>query len=122
MIEYGINVPNRLECFSKSMYVEYLEHGDKVSKGGIIIQEERMDKDFDFIKPRWAQVKYKADDIKECEVGDWVLIKHGFWSSSIEAYINGEKHTLWYVPPKSIKKDGLLAVSKEKPKLLENYI
>lgn len=122
MIDYGITIPNYLKCFSKSLYVEFLEHGDRVSKGGIIIQEDRMDKGLDFIKPRWAQVKYKADDIKECEIGDWVLIKHGFWSSSIETFINGEEHTLWYVPPKSVKKDGLLAISKTKPKTLDNYI
>ena len=122
MIEQGIDVPNYLECLDSSLYVEYLEHGDQVSKSGILIDEERMDKGQDFIKPRWAQVKYKAKNIKDYDIGDWILIRHGFWSSSILAYINGEEHTLWYVPPKSIKKDGILAVSKTKPETLAKYI
>ena len=122
MIDYGIVVPNKLECFKNTLFVEELELGEKKTDWGFIIPEEKMDYQGEFVHPRWAKVLYKADNLKDIEVGDWVLISYGLWSSSILATINGEDKNIWFVSEKSIKKGALLAKSKTKPKSLEQYI
>ena len=121
MIDYGITIPNKLECFKNTLFVEELEHGSKTTSWGFEIPEEKMDYEGNFIHPRWAKVLYKADNIKNVEVGDWVLISYGLWSSSIKATINGEDKDIWYVSEKSLKDGALIAKSKNKPKQLELY-
>lgn len=121
MIDYGITIPNNLECFKNTLFVEELEHGEKKTDWGFIIPEEKMDFEGNFIHPRWAKVLYKADNLKDIDVGDWVLISYGRWSSSILATIHGEEKNIWYISEKSLKEGALIAKSKNKPKQLELY-
>lgn len=120
MIDYGIDIPNELVCLPNSFYVDSLEIGEKKTKFGFIIPEEKMDARGEFVRPRWARVLFKADNVKNIEVGDWVLISHGRWSSSIVMLKDGTQKKIWFISPKSIK-EGLLAVSKTKPVELEGY-
>lgn len=120
MIDYGIDIPNELVCLPNSFYVDSLEIGEKKTKFGFIIPEEKMDARGEFVRPRWARVLFKADNVKNIEVGDWVLLSHGRWSSSIVMLKDGTQKKIWFISPKSIK-EGLLAVSKTKPVELEGY-
>lgn len=121
MIDYGITIPNRLDCFKNTLFVEELEHGSKTTKWGFEIPEEKMDFEGNFIHPRWAKVLYKADNLKDIEEGDWVLISYGRWSSSILATIQGVEKQIWYISEKSLKEGALIGKSKTKPKQLELY-
>ena len=120
MIDYGINIPNHIECLPDTLYVEKIEYGEKTLKNGFIIPTETMDYQGYFVRPRWARVLFKADNIKNVNVGDWVLIKHGHWSSSIKCNINGKEKSIWYISPKSYK-DGFLAISHKMPDCLKQY-
>ena len=77
MIDFGVIIPNYIECIPNTMYVEKIEYGERKTKGGLYIQAEQMDYEGRFAHPRWAKVRYKADNIKNIEVGDWVLLEHG---------------------------------------------
>lgn len=120
MIDFGIDIPNELVCLPNSLYVDSLEIGEKTTKSGFIIPEEKMDARGEFVRPRWARVIFKSDDIDYLNIGDWVLLSHGRWSSSIVIINKDEKKKIWFVSPKSIK-EGLLAVSKNKPIELNGY-
>lgn len=120
MIDYGVNVPNYLECLNTSMFVENIEYGERTRKSGIVIPTETMDYQGHFVRARWAKIKYKSKDINFADVGDWILLKHGHWSTSMLMTINGQETKLWYISPKSIK-EGLIAISKTMPKHLEEY-
>lgn len=120
MIDYGIDVPNELVCLPNSFYVDSLEIGEKKTQSGFIIPEEKMDARGEFVRPRWARVIFKADNIDYLNINDWVLLSHGRWSSSIVMLKDGTQKKIWFVSPKSIK-EGLLAVSKTKPVELEGY-
>lgn len=120
MIDYGVYIPNCLECLPSTMYVEEIEYGTRTTKWGFEIPPEKMDSDGNFIRPRWAKVLWKANNINNVNVGEYVLLKHGHWSSSILIITNDEKKKVWYISPKSYK-DGVMAVSKEKPKILYEY-
>lgn len=122
MIDYGITIPNKLECFKNTLFVEELEHGEKKTDWGFIIPEEKMDYEGNFIHPRWAKVLYKADNIKDFDIGDWILISYGLWSSSILTTTNGVEKNIWFISEKSFKDGAIIAKSKTKPKQLENYI
>ena len=80
-----------------------------------------MDYEGHFAHPRWAQVVYKADNIKDIEVGDYIALDHGHWTTSMKMFSNGNEETLWYVSPKSYKK-GLIAMSKVMPSHLVEYL
>ena len=120
MINYGINIPNHIECLPDTLYVDIIEYGERTLKNGFIVPTETMDYLGNFIRPRWAKVLYKADNIKNVNVGDFCLINHGHWSSSIKCTINNEEKTIWYISPKSYK-EGFLAVTHQVPEILKQY-
>lgn len=121
MINFGIDIPNYIECPPNSMYVKIIEYGDRKSRGGLYLMKEQMDYEGHFAHPRWAQVVYKADNIKDIEIGDYIALDHGHWTTSMKMFINGNEETLWYVSPKSYKK-GLIAMSKVMPSHLVEYL
>lgn len=120
MIDYGINIKNYIECLPDTLYIEKIEYGERTLKNGFIIPTETMDYQGFFVRPRWAKVLYKADNIKNINVGDYILLKHGHWSSSINCKINGEEKTIWYISPKSYK-EGALAITHKMPEILKEY-
>lgn len=120
MIEYGINIDDHIECLPDTLYVEKIEYGEKTLKNGFIIPAETMDYLGNFVRPRWAKILYKADNIKNVNVGDYILLSHGRWSSSIKCTIKGCQKTIWYISPKSYK-EGALAVSHKMPECLKQY-
>lgn len=120
MIDYGINISNYIECLPNSLYVENMEYGERTLKNGFIIPTETMDYQGFFVRPRWSKVLYKADNIKNINVGDYILMNHGNWSSGINCTINGVQKTIWYISPKSFK-EGALAISHKMPECLKQY-
>lgn len=120
MIEYGININDHIECLPDTLYVEKIEYGEKTLKNGFVIPTETMDYLGNFVRPRWAKILYKADNIKNVNVGDYILLSHGRWSSSIKCTIKGVQKTIWYISPKSYK-EGALAVSHKMPDCLKQY-
>lgn len=120
MIDFGIEIPNHIVCTPNTLYIENIEYGERKTKGGLFLMKEQMDYEGRFARPRWGKVKFKADNIKNIEIGDWILLEHGHWSTSMLMEINGEVQKLWYVSPKSFK-EGLMAVSKTMPEQLKEY-
>lgn len=120
MIEYGINIDDHIECLPDTLYVEKIEYGEKTLKNGFIIPAETMDYLGNFVRPRWAKILYKADNIKNVNVGDYILLSHGRWSSSIKCTIKGCQKTIWYISPKSYK-EGALAITHKMPECLKQY-
>lgn len=120
MIDFGIEIPEQIICLPNTMYVDHIEYGERKTKGGLVIMKEQMDYEGRFARPRWARVRYKADNITNVQVGEWVLLEHGHWSTSMLMEIQGEVQKLWYISPKSYK-EGVMAMSKEMPEHLKEY-
>ena len=120
MIDYGINIDNYIECLPDSLYVEKMEYGERKLKNGFIVPTETMDYLGNFVRPRWAKVLYKADNIKNINIGDYILLSHGRWSTGIKCVINGIKKNIWYISPKSYK-EGALAITHKMPECLKQY-
>lgn len=119
MIDYGITVPNYLECLSTSLFVEKMEYGERKTKKGVLIHAENMDYEGYFVRPRWAKVKYKSNNLDFINVGDWVLLYPNHWSTSMKMEINGIEQKLWYINPKCVKE--IIAISKTMPEQLKEY-
>jgi hypothetical protein len=121
MIDLTLDIKAKdLICLPETFFVKNLELGQRKTSSGIYIPEENMKLNQRFIKPRWCQVYKKADDITDFEVGDWLLLKHGHWSTALNIIVGGEKVKIWYITPKNRKK-GILAISKQQPKQLKDY-
>ena len=86
MIDFGVTIPHYIECLPNSLFVKNIEYGERTLKSGFIIPAEKMDYEGHFARPRWAKVFYKSDNINYIDVGDWVLLRHGHWSTSIFAF------------------------------------
>ena len=120
MIDFGVTIPHYIECLPNSLFVKNIEYGERTLKSGFIIPAEKMDYEGHFARPRWAKVFYKSDNINYIDIGDWVLLRHGHWSTSMAMTINEKDETLWYISPKSLK-EGLMAVSKTMPTQLKEF-
>ena len=72
----------QIKPLKDKVLVHNIEQGSTVTKGGIIIGDDNgIERG---IRPRWAQVYARGDDILDINVGDWVLISHGRWSRGVD--------------------------------------
>lgn len=120
MIDYEVIIPKEIECLPSTAYVECMEYGVRKTSFGFEIPAEKMDHLGEFIRPRWAKVYWKADDINTFDIGDWVLISYGRWSTSLKLNIDGESKELWFLPKNTIE-NYIIAKSKEIPEHLKQY-
>jgi hypothetical protein len=58
-----------------------LQTGSRTTAGGIILRDDNGKQEG--IRPRWAKVWKIASDIKDVEVGQWILVEHGRWTMTI---------------------------------------
>ena len=75
---------NSVQAYKGKVIVKDIEKGQKVSKGGLILGND--DGKSEGIRARWAQVYSIGDDIRDIEVGQWILIKHGRWTRGIDIH------------------------------------
>lgn len=59
-----------------------MEHGDKITRGGIIIPDDTAVERG--IRPRWATVYRVGSDVTCVKPGDRILISHGRWTRGIK--------------------------------------
>lgn len=120
MIYYGAECGSGLKPQPHTLYISDLQVGEHKTEGGLIISKDRMCGNLNFKKPRWGKVRFKGDDMPDIEVGDWVLLVHGHWSTSLRLNIDGKEETLWFVNKKCYE-EGMLAFSKEIPPEVKGY-
>tara|TARA_B110001454_G_scaffold191864_1_gene191780 strand:+ start:800 stop:1171 length:372 start_codon:yes stop_codon:yes gene_type:complete len=65
------------------------ERGERKSAGGIIIADD--DGKEHGIRARWAEVYAVGPEQKDVEVGDWILMGHGRWTTGQNLTLNGQK-------------------------------
>ena len=81
------------------------ERGERKSAGGIIIADD--DGKEHGIRPRWAEVYAVGPEQKDVEVGDWILMGHGRWTTGQDLTLNGqEPFRIWRADV-----EGILGVS-----------
>lgn len=114
MIYYGTDCGKGFICPDNTLWVSDLDIEQRKLASGIIIAKDRISGTGNFQHPRWAKIRFKADNITNVDIGDWVLIYAGHWSTSMRVIINGVEETLWYINPKSYT-NGFLAKTKIKP-------
>ncbi len=87
--------------YKDKVFVTDLEHGEKLTRGGLIVMDDNM-KDRG-IRPRWARVWAIGPDVKDLEVGHWILIEHGRWTQKITIEFDEGEVEIWGVEyPKSV--------------------
>jgi len=121
MIDIEVDLKcNKIKPLPNTIFVKNMQLGEVKTSSGLIIPEENMHINQRFIKPRWSQVYAVGDGVK-LNVGDWILLHNGHWSTSMNVKINNKSEKIWFITEKNLKK-GLIAVEKEMPKFLENYL
>ena len=83
------------------IFVTEMDEGLHKTKGGIILTNDVGTEKG--IRPRWGKVAIVAPDIDIVEIGEWVLIEHGRWTSRIPLEVEGEeKLDIWMIDPEAI--------------------
>ncbi len=129
MIDIRVNIEGKIVPAPGMIFICNLEKGKRVTKGGLEIpHDENMgvyDKNTNIhrgIRPRWAMIAGVAEDLKDLFTqGEFVFIRHGFWSTIMKLNINGEDFDLQVIIPKNVK-EGILTVSNDLPKELEQCV
>jgi len=78
-----------------NVFVTDLDHGPSRTFGGIIIPDDNMTERG--VRDRWGRVWAIGPDVVDISVGEWVLVKHGRWTTGIEMEINGKRETVWRI-------------------------
>lgn len=83
------------------IFVSNLEHGMRLTRGGLILPDDNMtDRG---VHARWGKVFAVGDDVDYLSLGEWVLVKHGRWTTGIDLEINGTVTRIWGIEPESIE-------------------
>lgn len=78
-----------------NVFVSDLDHGPSLTRGGLIIPDDNMTERG--VRDRWCKVWAIGPDVTEVKVGDWVLVKHGRWTTGIDMEIKGIHHRVWRI-------------------------
>ena len=96
--------------YKDKVFVKNLDHGPQVTAAGVIIPDDNMTNRG--IRARWGQVWAIGPDVKDLDVGQWILIEHGRWTERMTIETEQETVEVWQVEyPKSV-----LMSSDQKPK------
>ena len=96
---------DNVQAIKDRILVTDIEHGDRVSSGGIIILDDNATEAG--IRPRWARVWKIGPEQKDVKVGQYIYIEHGRWSRGVKL-ASGETIRM-------VDNECILAVSDEKP-------
>ena len=61
-----------------TILVHGMEFKERLSRGGLILLDDDMKSQG--IRPRWAQVYAVGPDVRDIQVGQYIMIAHGRWS------------------------------------------
>lgn len=87
-----------------------LQTGSRTTAGGIILRDDNGKQEG--IRPRWAKVWKIANDIKDIEVGQWILVEHGRWTMTITVKDEQDNDFKF----QKIDSKGIMCVSDQEPK------
>ena len=98
---YQIHLDQDIRPLKNDILVYGMESGERVSAGGIIIQDDNG-KDTG-IRPRRCWVYAVGSDVNNVSVGQEILVSHGRWSRGIKvSKSNGESLVIRKIDPKDI--------------------
>jgi hypothetical protein len=94
-------VANSLLPIKKNVFVSDLDHGERKTRGGIILTDDNM-KDWG-VRPRWGKVFAVGPEVDDIGPGDWIFIEHGRWTNGIDLELPTGTVRVWRVEyPKSV--------------------
>jgi hypothetical protein len=77
------------------VFVTDLDHGPRRSRGGIHILDDNMtDRG---IRDRWARVWAVGPLVTDLVPDEWVLVKHGRWTTGIDMTIDDARLVVWRI-------------------------
>jgi len=71
-----------VEAIQDNIVVTEMDFEDTVTSYGLIIPSDNGK--MHGIKPRWCKIHAVGPKQKEFKVGQWILVKHGRWTRSVE--------------------------------------
>jgi co-chaperonin GroES (HSP10) len=99
------NMSETLRPLRDNVIVINFERGESKSASGIILTDD--DGKERGIRARWAQVYAVGPEQKDVEVGDWILMGHGRWTTGQDLTLKGqEPFRIWRADA-----EGILGVS-----------
>lgn len=85
----------------ENVFVSDLDVGMHKTKGGIITIDDNG-KDYG-IHPRWCKVWAVGPDVKDVQVGEWLLVEHARWTFGIDFVLPEGEVKAWKIEyPKAV--------------------
>lgn len=79
----------------KNVFVTDLDSGPHKTPGGILLPDDNMTERG--VHPRWGRVWCIGPEVTDLEVGEWVYIEHGRWTTAIELELPTGVIRMWKV-------------------------
>ena len=91
---------NKLTPLKDTILVHGMEFRERISRGGLILPDDDMKSSG--IRPRWAQVYAVGPEVRDVNVGQYIMIAHGRWSRGIAIEDEDGEKTIRKVDPNDI--------------------
>jgi co-chaperonin GroES (HSP10) len=104
-----MKIQGTLRPLKDRIFVSDMNFGEEKTVTGIVLQSDNGKGQG--IKPRWGKVFAVGPDMKDVEIGNWILMEHGRWTRTFE-YENADGSiTELHVADNN----GIMMVTDEKP-------
>ncbi len=90
----------KLKALKDTIIVSDMYFGERISAGGIVLTND--DTKNAGIRPRWAKVYAVGPEVKDIQIGQYIMISHGRWTRGIKIEDNNGELTIRKVDPKDI--------------------
>ena len=91
----------KLKALNDTVIVSDMVFDERLSKGGLVLLQDDMKNSG--IRPRWAKVYSIGPNVKDVDVGQYIMVSHGRWTRGIKIEDeNGNQITIRKVDPKDI--------------------
>jgi hypothetical protein len=93
-------VVKKIRAVHDTVIVTDMYFGERITNSGIVLRNDDMKSVG--IRPRWGQVYAIGPDVKDIQVGQYIMVSHGRWSRGIKIEDETGEKVIRKVDPKDI--------------------
>lgn len=97
---YGLVKTGKIRPIKDTILVSDMQFEERITNGGIVLINDDMKSSG--IRPRWGKIYALGPEVKDLEVGQYIMIAHGRWTRGIKIEDENGEVVVRKVDPKDI--------------------
>jgi co-chaperonin GroES (HSP10) len=97
---YGLIKTGKVRPIKDTIIVSDMEFQERITNSGLVLINDDMKSSG--IRPRWGKIYALGPDVKDLEIGQYIMVAHGRWTRGIKIEDENGEVIIRKVDPKDI--------------------